>query len=59
MTLQPPFRAILIAAFFHVALTPVSLMTAWRYKGPRDSAWRAARGKNQLLSQNITGPIYL
>lgn len=48
-----------MTAFFCVSLTPVILMTAWLYQGARDSVWREARDKNQILSQNIAGPIYL
>ncbi len=59
MKLRPSFRSILVAAFFVVSLTPVALMTAWLYQGARANVWREARDKNQLLSQNIAGPIYL
>ncbi len=55
---RPSLSVMLISAFAFTSAMPVMVMTAWLYHGVQDSVWREARDKNQLLSRNISGPVY-
>jgi diguanylate cyclase (GGDEF)-like protein len=48
----------LIVAFVFTATTPLLVMTSWLYSGVHSRVMQEARDKNQLLSENLAGPVY-
>jgi diguanylate cyclase (GGDEF)-like protein len=55
---RPTLRTMLILAFVFTATMPLLVMTGWLYSGVHNRVMQEARDKNQLLSENLSGPVY-